>query len=51
MKQGESAKITDTKKEKEKDFKGSGVEGIKAPPEIVTGEDVVKMLRKKGKMI
>ena len=61
MKKGETEKIGSTKGEgKDKDFQGPGVEGEKSPEsnpeapstsEMVTGEDVIKRLREKGKKI
>lgn len=59
LKQGESEDITKKATDEEKDFKTSGVEGTKdsspkpvvskvEPPEIVRGEDAVKILRAKG---
>ena len=59
LKQGETEDITKKATGEEKDFKTSGIEGTKdsSPkpppegenkPEIVRGEDVVKILRAKG---
>lgn len=57
LKQGESDEITKKATGEEKDFKTSGIEGTKdainpslkaGEPEIVRGEDVVKILRAKG---
>lgn len=59
LKQGESDEITKKATDEEKDFKTSVIEGTKdsSPkpppegdnkPEIVRGEDVVKILRAKG---
>lgn len=61
LKQGESEDITKKATDEEKDFKTSGIEGTKDgkvtehrvptdpdKPEIVRGEDVVKILRAKG---
>ena len=57
LKQGETEDITKKATDEEKDFKTSGIEGTKdainpslkaGDPEIVRGEDVVKMLRAKG---
>ncbi len=53
-KNGETKEITKkAETEDEKEFKGSGVEGTKEVKEktYVTGEDVIKKLRKKGHKI
>lgn len=57
LKQGELEEITKKATDEEKDFKTSGIEGTKdstnpslkaGEPEIVRGEDVIKILRAKG---
>ncbi len=56
-KKGETKEITKKAETAEdKEFKGSGVEGTKDAEEVeekpyVTGEDVIKKLRKKGHKI